>query len=351
MMKKKALVAGALGIVGRNLIHYLDTLEDWESIGISRRAPDFSSRADFISLDLLDRQSCEKHANAFSGITHLLFAAYIPTGSHASDVEPNLAMLKNLVETVERNSTQLQRVVLVEGIKYYGAHLGPFKTPAKENDPRHMPPDFYYDQEDFLRHCSQNKSWGWSALRPSNICGFAVGSPMNLLTAIAIYASLSKELDLPLRFPGQQASYHQISEATDAHLLAKAIVWAATAKQCQGEAFNVTNGDFFRWESLWPKFARYFEMDYAPPQSLRLTDVMANKGLIWERLVKRHALRPYRYEEMVQWGFADVVFNLNYDLMSDTGKARRAGFQECIDSEEMFLRLFDQLRKERLIPK
>jgi nucleoside-diphosphate-sugar epimerase len=349
-MKKKALVAGALGVTGRSLIHHLDTLKEWEVVGISRRSPDFATQAKFISLDLLDRQNCEKHIDAFSDISHLLFTAYIPARSTLEELNANLTMLKNIVEVVEKASSRLQRVVLVEGIKYYGAHLGPFKTPAKETDPRHMPPNFYYDQEDFLKEQSANKQWGWSALRPSSICGLAIGNPMNLLNAIAVYASISKELGLPLRFPGKSTTYNRLVEATDAGLLAKAIVWAATSENAFNEAFNITNGDFFRWEFLWPKFAEYFKMDLAYPQTIRLADIMSDKDTIWNSMVKKHALRPYSYEEVVQWGFADVVFNIEYDLMSDTTKARKRGFYECVESDEMFLRLFDQLRKERWIP-
>ena len=36
-MKKKALVAGALGVIGRSLIQELENLQDWEIFGISRR--------------------------------------------------------------------------------------------------------------------------------------------------------------------------------------------------------------------------------------------------------------------------------------------------------------------------
>ena len=32
-------------------------------------------------------------------------------------------------------SPVLRRVVLVTGTKYYGSHLGPFKTPARESGP------------------------------------------------------------------------------------------------------------------------------------------------------------------------------------------------------------------------
>lgn len=349
-MKKKALVTGALGVTGRNLIHYLDTLEEWKVIGISRRSPDFESKAQFISLDLLDKQSCEKHSALFAGITHLLFTAYIPAKNTAEELQLNLTLLKNIVEVVEKASSQLQRVVLVEGVKYYGAHLGPFKTPARETDPRHFPPNFYYNQEDFLRDQSQNKAWGWSALRPSSICGFAVANPMNILSVIAIYASLSKELGLPLRFPGKAIAYHKIGEATDAELLAKAIVWAATSTHCHCEAFNLTNGDFFRWENFWPKLANYFNMEYGPPQAIRLTEMMADKGSLWDSIIKKYSLKNYRYEEIVQWGFGDVIFNLEYDLMSDTHKARKAGFHECVDTEEMFLRLLTQLKNNRIIP-
>ena len=38
----------------------------------------------------------------------------------------------------------------MQGSKWYGNHLGPYLTPARETDPRHMPPNFYYDQQDFL---------------------------------------------------------------------------------------------------------------------------------------------------------------------------------------------------------
>ena len=50
----KALIAGALGVVGRALVEHLDDDPEWEVIGLSRRAPDFETKATFLSLDLLD---------------------------------------------------------------------------------------------------------------------------------------------------------------------------------------------------------------------------------------------------------------------------------------------------------
>ena len=107
-----------------------------------------------------------------------------------------------LLDVVEESAPNLQHVTIYQGGKAYGSDLGPFKTPAREDDPRLMPPNFYYDQEDHLRQRQQGKRWTFGILRPEAVCGYAVGNPMNLLTVIAVYAAISKELGLPLRFPG-----------------------------------------------------------------------------------------------------------------------------------------------------
>jgi nucleoside-diphosphate-sugar epimerase len=246
---KKALVAGALGVTGRAIVNHLVSLGDWEVIGLSRRSPEFQTTAKYISVDLLSRPDVEACFSEIGDVTHIFYAALKPADNVFDEVAPNLAMLANTVEVAERSSRSLRKVLLVEGAKFYGAHLGPYKTPAKESDPRHMPPNFYYNQEDYLVERSAGKAWSWTSFRPSSICGFAVGNPMNMATVIAVYASLCKEMGLPLRFPGSVETYHAIMEMTDAELLAKAMVWAGENDGCDGQAFNITNGDFDRWEN------------------------------------------------------------------------------------------------------
>jgi nucleoside-diphosphate-sugar epimerase len=347
---KKALVAGALGVTGRAAVNYLTSLGGWEVIGLSRRTPEFQTSAKYIAVDLLNRSELEERLREISDITHIFFAALQPTANFFDEVAPNLAMLANTVEVVERSSESLRKVLLVEGAKFYGAHLGPYKTPAKETDPRHMPPNFYYDQEDYLVERSAGKMWSWTAFRPSSICGFAVGNPMNMATVIAVYASLCRELGLPLRFPGSAEAYRAIMEMTDAELLAKAMVWAATNDQCNGQAFNITNGDFDRWENLWPRIAHFFKLEYAPPQRLPLTIFMSDKEPLWNNLVKKYNLLNYTFGQAAAWPFADAVFNLGYDVMSDTTKSRRFGFHGWVETEEMLMRLFTQFQKMRFIP-
>jgi hypothetical protein len=55
-----------------------------------------------------------------------------------------------------------------------------------------MPPELNVDQQAFLEERQRGKAWTWSAIRPSVVCGFALGNPMNLTMVIAIYAAISK---------------------------------------------------------------------------------------------------------------------------------------------------------------
>jgi nucleoside-diphosphate-sugar epimerase len=347
---KKALIAGALGVTGRALVNYLVSLGNWEVIGLSRRSPEFRTAAQFIAVDLLDQQQVATRLNGIGDVTHVFYAALYPAANFFEEVVPNLTMLRNTVGTVEQFSGKLRKVILIEGAKFYGAHLGPYKTPAKETDPRHMPPNFYYDQEDYLKECSTGKAWSWTALRPSCICGFAVGNPMNMATVIAVYAALCKEMGLPLRYPGSTAAYRALAEMTDAELLAKAMVWAGENDRCDGQAFNITNGDFIRWENIWPRLAEFFKMEYAPPLRLPLTQFMSDKEPVWKALLKKHRLLDYTFREAAAWPFGEAVFNIDYDVMADTTKSRQFGFHEWVDTEEMLIRLFTQFRQMRFIP-
>ncbi|MEO0770897.1 MAG: NAD-dependent dehydratase, partial [Cyanobacteria bacterium J06649_4] len=251
--------------------------------------------------------------------------------------------------SVEAISPKLERVVLIQGGKVYGRQLGPFKTPAKESDPRHMPPNFYFDQEDYLIAQSEGKSWRWSTLRAEAFCSEIVGIP-SLPLLIAVYAAISRELGLPLRFPGTQAAYNTLCQVTDAGLLAEGMVWAATADEAANEAFNLTNGDAFRWANLWPKFAEFFDMDYAPPQAISLTEVMADKAALWTEVSKKYGLQDYSLGDLAAWPLGDFLFQCDWDVLLSSVKVQQAGFHTVVDSEEMFLSLFQRFRDLKITP-
>ncbi|WP_437611138.1 SDR family oxidoreductase [Sorangium sp. So ce834] len=350
IQNKVALVVGAQGIIGRNLIDHLEALGEWDVIGLSRRGGAPAGRVRHVVVDLLDREDCRKKLGGLAEVTHIFYAAYQDRPTWAELVPPNLAMLVNVIDAVEPVAAGLQHISLMQGYKVYGAHLGPFKTPARETDAHHMPPEFNVDQQAFLEARQKGKAWSWSALRPSVVCGFALGVPMNLAMVIAVYAAMSKELGLPLRFPGKPAAYDRLIEMTDARLLGRATVWAATSAPCRNQAFNINNGDMFRWSEMWPKIARMFDMEAAPPLPMPLADVMADKEPLWNAMIEKHGLARHPYRDVSSWRFGDAVFSWDYDVIADGSKARRFGFHEHVETEAMFRGIFEDLRRRRIIP-
>jgi nucleoside-diphosphate-sugar epimerase len=344
-----ALVIGANGVVGRDIVEYLRTLGDWDIVGVSRRGGEDAGPVRYLAVDLLDADDAREKLGGLTDVTHVFYAAYQDRPSWAELVPPNLAMLTNTVDAIEPVAPGLRHISLMQGYKVYGAHLGPFKTPARETDAGHMPPEFNVDQQSFLERRQRGKAWTWSAIRPSMVGGVALGNPMNLALVIAVYASISKELGLPLRFPGKPGAYTTLLEMTDADLLAKATVWAATDERGARQAFNIANGDLFRWNEMWPKIADFFEMEVAPPLPMSLETVMADKEPLWNEMSARYGL-AHSYDEVSCWGFGDFTFGLDYDMFADTSKARRAGFHEYVETEQMFFDIFTEFRRRKVIP-
>jgi nucleoside-diphosphate-sugar epimerase len=350
MAKKHAVVVGGLGVIGRALVDHLTHDSDWDVVALSRRAPDFETTARFVSVDLSDHNEAREKLAELDETTHVFYAAYQAMPTFAEEVAPNVALLANAVDALVTAAPGLRHVNLMEGGKWYGCHLGPFRTPAVEDDPRHMPPNFYYDQQDWLEVAAARHGFTWSALRPEAVCGFAAGNPMNLMMAIAVYAAICAELDVPFSFPGKPGAWTALYEVTDARLLAQAAEWAATSPSCAGEAFNITNGDVFRWCYLWPKLADSFALPCAEPRHLSLTQFMADKEPVWDRIVAKHDLRPYAFEDIVSWRFADAIFGTEWDIARSTLKARRHGFDGFTETDRMFTELFADLRRNRIIP-
>ena len=351
MKRYQALIPGVSGVVGRRLAEHLVASGEWDVIGLARRPPADPAGYRVIGVDLTDAGACRTALAGLGDITHVLYCARYDHKTAASEpIDANLAMLRNVLDAIEPAASGLRHVHLVQGSKYYGSELGPYKTPARESDPRVLVDNWYYAQEDFTIERSRGKSWTWSASRPHGICDHAPGIARSMAMVIAAYAAISKELGQPLRFPGTRGNFQAIYQVVEATLLAKAIAWISTNPECGCQAFNVTNGDYIRWVNLWPRFAEFFRMEPGPVKTLRLAQAMSDKAPVWDRIVQKHGLKPTPYERAALWSYGDFIFTPDYDMMSDTLKLRRYGFWESIDSEEMFLALFAHFRRQKIIP-
>lgn len=350
---RAALVLGTSGVTGTPFAEQL-LQAGWTVYGVSRTSPRLKTGTPLrqfvhMPIDLQDIAALNSALRAAPDISHVFHCANAGTGA------ARVQSMENLLDALETNTPRFRNISLLQGMKYYGCHLGPFKTPAREDDPRVGNIDFYYDEEDLVQQRQAGRSWTWTALRPHSVCGYAAGNPLNLALVLAVYASISRELGEPLRFPASHGCFQSRFQVMDAEMLARAAINVATDPACANGIYNVSNGEAFRWRDLWPAFAGYFGLPAEGPGGPPLADFLAQHRKTWDMLAVRHGLQPFPIDRAPGWVRGDYTapnsrFSAEYDIVSDIEKFRRTGLSESIGNTEMFLRLFDRYRGERIIP-
>ena len=113
----------------------------------------------------------------------------------------------------------------------------------------------------------------------------------NLIAVVGAYAAICRELGVAFDFPGAPGAHTALSEITDCSMLARFTFWCMTEPNAAGRAFNITNGDLFRWSDLWPWLADYFGLKTGVVRPMKLERWMADKCPVWQRSAERHGLR------------------------------------------------------------
>ena len=114
--------------------------------------------------------------------------------------------------------------------------------------------------------------------------------------------------------------------------------------------FNVANGDPTRWSQLWPAFANDFGVPAGGPRPIPLSSFMPELAPFWTAMSARYGLVQPELELLVNWGFLEFMFAIEYDIVLALGKIRRAGFTGHPDTTERFFKRFDEYRRARIIP-
>ncbi len=304
-----------------------------------------------LAINLLDAEDCRKKLREHK-VTHLVYAArYDHAGGELESVDINLQMLSNLLAAL-KDRPELRHVHLVHGTKYYGHNAGPGPVPYREDAPRAQRPVFYYAQQDFLVRQQSGQAWDWSISRPHTFCDLVLDEPRSITLLVAVYASILKELGLPLRFPGTRSAFDAKTQFTWLPMLARSIEWMMSDPACANQAFNVVNGDPERWSTLWPAIADYFGMECGEPasgsESLSLFPE-GNTGM-WRRMVADRRLCPSDLATIAQWAYGDYVFSPEWDVASSMDKIRAYGFTESVDTKLMWRDSFDFYRAHKIIP-
>jgi nucleoside-diphosphate-sugar epimerase len=361
MANKKVVVAGATGLVGNAALRHFGSLGGCEVIALSRRKPRELHGASHVAMDLTDAEQCAGVAPQLQGATHLVYAALYEAPNlvdgwrDESQIRTNDLMLRNLMAVLEPAAPALRHVALLQGTKAYGVHVRPLTVPAREGrSEMYQQPNFYWAQENFLRELQQGKAWHWSILRPVLIVGETIGGAMDLIPPLGVYAAVLREQGRALDYPGGAA---RVSQAVDADLLARAIAWAGEAEAARNQAFNVTNGDVFTWENVWPAISEALGMVPGVAAPLSLVATYPQWIAPWEALRRKYDLIAPGLEAFVGLSFQYADYSMRYGQTEpgppsivSTVKINQAGFTEMMDTEAMFRKWFRQARENRLLP-
>lgn len=353
-MTQTALVVGASGIVGSAITQLLID-NQWQIAALSRH-PSQTPGVIPVAADLQDPASL-RHALADLKPTHVFITTWSRQATEAENIRVNAAMVRNVLDAI-RPAGSVQHVALVTGLKHY---LGPFEaygkgslpqTPFREEQARLDIENFYYAQEDEVFAAAQKDGFTWSVHRPHTVTGVAVGNAMNMATTLSVYATICKYIGRPFVFPGSRVQWDSLTDMTDARQLAKQQLWAATTPAAANQAFNITNGDVFRWKWMWSRIAKYFDLPVGafPAAPSPLEAQMVDDQSVWSQIVAEHELKEPDISRLVSPWHTDADLGRPIEVVTDMSKSRAMGFTAYQASDQAFFDVFDKLREERLIP-
>jgi nucleoside-diphosphate-sugar epimerase len=354
-MAGTALVVGASGIVGNNLASHLRK-RGWQVYGLARRPPTGIEGVQPVAADLLDPEALRI---ALQGLrpTDVFLGTWLRQKTEAENIRVNSAMVRNVLDALSPAGS-VKHVALVTGLKHY---LGPFEaygkgtlppTPFREEQPRLDLENFYYAQEDEVFTAAARDGFGWSVHRPHTIIGYAVGNAMNMGATLAAYATICRETGRPFLFPGSAVQWNGLTDMTDARLLARHLEWAATAAAARNQAFNVVNGDVFRWSWMWARLAGWFGLQPAPfpGEGVPLERQLADAGPIWADIARKYRLAEPDLSVVTSAWHTDADLGRPIEVVTDMSKSRKLGFLDYQATDDSFFDLFARLREARIIP-
>jgi len=327
----EALVVGATGIVGRGLCQAL--LDQGASVqGVSRRSEGLVFGTRHVAADLLADSALDTLLRLRP--THVYLTIWVRRETEQQNIEVNAGIVRTVLHALSEGAS-VKHVALCTGLKHY---LGPFDayvrtgarplTPVREEHPRLETPNFYYAQEDELYAAAARDGFTWSLHRPHTVIGEAIGNAMNMGSTLAVYASICKETGRPFKFPGSAAQWNGITDMTDARILGKHLVWASTHDAAKNDAYNVANGDIFRWNWMWPRLASWFGVSWMgfEGEPAPLEAQMRDDGSVWKRIVEKHGLVEPDLDRVASPWHTDLDLGRPIEVTTDMGLSRKRGF-------------------------
>ncbi|KAJ6320984.1 hypothetical protein OIU78_016225 [Salix suchowensis] len=235
---------GVTGIVGNSLAEILPRSDTpggpWKVYGVARRPrPNWHENCpvEYIQCDISDSAQAKSKLSQLTDVTHIFYVTWASRSNEAENCKINGLMFRNLLQAVVPIATNLRHVCLQTGTKNY---IGPFESfynfeshepPYSEDLPRLKVDNFYYTLEDVM------------------------------FEEVAKERGSDLHEGAPLMFPGSKEAWNCYAIASDADLVAEQEIWACVEPNAQNQAFNIHNGDYFKWKHLWKVLAAQFGIE------------------------------------------------------------------------------------------
>ncbi|PHT42966.1 3-oxo-Delta(4,5)-steroid 5-beta-reductase [Capsicum baccatum] len=360
-----ALIVGVTGIVGNSLAEILPLADTpggpWKVYGVARRPrPSWSADhpIEYIQCDISKSEDTQSKLTLLTDVTHVYYVCWANRSTELENCEINGKMFQNVLDAIIPNCPTLSHICLQTGRKHYHGSFELFgivahDTPHHEGLPRLPIPNFYYTLEDILfEEVKKKEGLTWSVHRPGLIFGFSPYSSMNIIASLCVYAAICKHEGLPLRFPGSKSAWDGYSDCSDADLIAEHQIWASVDPNAKNEAFDVSNGDVFKWKHLWKILAEEFELEveeFHERKKCTLEEMMKDKGQIWDEIVKENGLVASKLEEIGGWWFVDIALGGEGPL--DTmNKSKEHGFLGFRNTKNAFISWIYKLKAYKIVP-
>lgn len=103
---------------------------------------------------------------------------------------------------------------------------------------------------------------------------------------------------------------------------------------------------------MWKQIAAYFGVEPAGFDGTihPLEAEIANDGALWREIAEKYNLTEPNLDRLASAWHTDLDLGRPIEVMTDMSKSRKLGFHVYQRTDESFFDLFEQLRKDRLIP-
>lgn len=256
-----------------------------------------------------------------------------------------------------------------------------------EDDTRVDHSNFYFPQEDILAKWSTENHTHWTVTRPGFIIGAAKEAAMNVTYALAIYASIQKELGLKLEFPADIAAWDQIKDLSAVKLIAYHAEWSVLTDGAANQALNIVDGSSFAWGAFWPIAAKWYGIESGIPEpdeskylSITMPRNPAPRGFgpagvvkvtwnfaswaekpevkaAWEKIQAREgldrSLDPWRNDKVLKetFGTFDAEILGGWGRVESMDKSRKLGWNGFVDTKEGIRNAIEELAELKMVPK